>query len=138
MSLIHARKLARHVISIAAIVGAASGMQAVHAQGLGPQAAAGNAMAAAVHADRDPFTSGSRTVAPDPFLDGARQPEGATLASISNRDGYVADAPIAQAGSGSTLARISNRDGYVADEPIAQAGSGATLARISNRDGYVA
>ncbi len=114
MSLIHARKLARHVISIAAMVGAASGMQAVHAAGLGPQAADGIAMAAAVHADRDPFTSGSRTAAPEPFLDGARQAEGATLARISNRDGYVADDRIAASGAGTALARISNRDGYVA------------------------
>lgn len=114
MSLIHARKLARHVISIVAIVGAASGMQAVHAASLDADAADGAAMTAAVHADRDPFTSGNRTAAPDPFLDGARQAEGATLARISNRDGYVADESIAQAGAGATLARISNRDGYVA------------------------
>jgi hypothetical protein len=114
MSLIHARKIARHAISIAAIVGAASGMQAVRAATLDFQAADGAAMTAAVRADRDPFTSGSRTAAPDPFLDGARQAESATLARISNRDGYVADASIAQAGAGATLARISNRDGYVA------------------------
>ncbi|WER49380.1 hypothetical protein CupriaWKF_19715 [Cupriavidus sp. WKF15] len=112
MNLIHARKLARHVISIAAVVGAASGMQAVHAAGLVPHAAA--ATAASAHADRDPFTSGSRVAAPDPFLDGARQPEGATVARISNRDGFVADAQIAASGSGTALASISNRDGYVA------------------------
>ncbi len=114
MNIIHARKLARHVISIAAMVGAASGMQAVQAAGLDAQAADGAAMTAAVHADRDPFTSGSRTAAPDPFLDGARQAAGATLARITNRDGYVADDSVAQAGAGAALARITNRDGYVA------------------------
>ncbi|KWR76397.1 hypothetical protein [Cupriavidus sp. IDO] len=100
MQAINITTIARHLISAVALAAAVGGAQAASAVVLPADHHGG----AARIAQRDPFTDGARADARDPFTDGAR---------IGAHDVFTDGARNAEAAA--TVARISNRDGYVPD-----------------------
>jgi hypothetical protein len=112
MQAINITTIARHLISAVALAAAVGGAQAASAVVLPADHDGG----AARIAERDPFTDGARAGARDPFTDGARAGARDPFtdgARIGAHDVFTDGARNAEAAA--TLARISNRDGYVPD-----------------------
>ncbi|WP_454738026.1 hypothetical protein [Cupriavidus necator] len=112
-------RIARHVaaaIAIAAAFGAAQSASAA----VRPGDHDVGGITAARSADRDAFTDGARTGERNPFTDGAR---------IGMHDVFTDGAR--DAGDAATIARISNRDGYTETEHAPASGNGATMQAIA-------
>ncbi|MCY0855224.1 hypothetical protein [Cupriavidus sp. D39] len=119
MRIINVATFTKRFVSIVALAAAAGGVQAVSAADLASGHGYGPGAAAARIGERDPFTDGARIDKRDVYTDGARNVDGsARFAASLDRIGVWAP-PARSAVAAATLARISNRDGYTEGEHAA-------------------
>ncbi|WP_042878814.1 hypothetical protein [Cupriavidus necator] len=109
-------RLARQIVTTVAIAAALGAAAQAASAAVRPGDHDVGGIAAARPADRDAFTDGARTGERNPFVDGAR---------IGTHDVFTDGAR--GAGDAATIARISNRDGYTESEHAPANGDRAAL-----------